>query len=198
MRNLNLSQQYLLYILKDKPKIIYRKKCKLGLLAIGIWELFQYGAIDLKKNCLISISGYDNNKLQDDFLKELLLILTKSKKQSLTAIVEKHIIYSSRQYKRYMEAISNSLVEQGYIIELKKCKMCRKKYKISNDFKIEFNFESNNIIKYVMSKIENTDNKDTSITDYFMKKYVDKLFDEFKFHKLETLIIIILSFFTDD
>lgn len=76
--------------------------------------------------------------------------------------------------------------------------MCRKKYKISNDFKIEFNFESNNIIKYVMSKIENTDNKDTSITDYFMKKYVDKLFDEFKFHKLETLIIIILSFFTDD
>lgn len=92
MRNLNLSQQYLLYILKDKPKIIYRKKCKLGLLAIGIWELFQYGAIDLKKNCLISISGYDNNKLQDDFLKELLLILTKSKKQSLTAIVEKHII----------------------------------------------------------------------------------------------------------
>lgn len=202
MIKLTQSQHFILLLMKTNPKNIYKKRYMLALLSIGIWELHQLDAIKLKKKNIVSYPDINEDVFTYNFQINLLKLIEETNPKSVSYIIEKHIVFSSKQFKSYIQSILDSLIEHDYIKFVHKNKFSKSKYILTNK-SLELENENIQLVDYILYKLnynkEAIRSTSTSFElDHFSKKFIDTFFDEYRFNKLEWVAVAIVSLFIGD
>lgn len=202
MIKLTQSQQFILLLMKSNSKKLYKKKHMLALFSIGIWELYQFDAIKIKKKNIIPCPEINKDFFENSYQKKLLELIKETNPKSISYVIEKHIIYSSKEFKKYIQSILDLLVEHNYIKFIHKKKLRESKY-ILTDKSLDLENENIRLVDYILYKLKY--NKEASMStstsfelDHFTKKYIDIFFNEYRYNKVEWVVVAIVSLFIGD
>lgn len=204
MINLTKTQQFVLLLLQENAShsFLYKKKNITAIFSIGIWELFQAKAVNIKNRRIVPCASNSEGDLQYEYQRKLFQLIHDTNPQSMSYLIEKHVVYRSKYLKDSLKAIIDSLIECGYITTSNKKHFGKPIYSfILTDIRIDD--EMKQIIDYMLYRryYKKKNSKKVTINftiDRHLREYLDKFFDEYRYNKLEWIIIALISFFTGD
>lgn len=114
-------------------------------------------------------------------------------------LIEKHVIHRSKELRKYINSIINSLIEAGYIVidnkGITRRYICNYKMK---DIRLDDEMEQ--LSDYILYRLRYKKRKDMEYLAFekYISDYVNSFFLEYKYNKFEWIGITIVSFFIDD